>query len=143
MILFDNGHFLLDYDSSTDTLFVTLPDMQTPALSQAELCFEIMVDHVRNYNIHHLLLDSSQAVVEVAEPEYHDLIYRVSLQLQKTNLRKVARLVSATTPLEAMARRVQQDVLSSEAPTYLIQNFTDREQALTWLTGKPFRTTIR
>lgn len=139
MILFDNGFFNLDYDPSTDTLFVILPDMRTTGVSEARQCFEILVEHVNNYHVHNLLLDSRKAVVEVSDTEYHDLIYEVSINLKKTRLKKVARLVSNILKLEKMATEVQAEVSTSSPPTYLIQNFTSKESALEWLTGKPFR----
>jgi len=81
MVIFENGYFRLDYTLSTDILGVDLPDMRTAGLSEAERCFEIMVEHVRNYNIHRLLLDSSKAIVEVGDAEYNQLIYQVSMDL--------------------------------------------------------------
>jgi len=132
MVIFENGYFRLDYTLSTDILGVDLPDMRTTGLSEAERCFEIMVEHVRNYNIHRLLLDSSKAVVEVGDAEYNRLIYQVSMDLMKTNLKRVARIVSSTTELEKMAVKVQQAVLQSPS-TYQIQNFTSKQPASQWL----------
>ncbi|QNF32251.1 hypothetical protein HUW51_05710 [Adhaeribacter swui] len=139
MILFNNGYFTLDYDPTTDTLFVDLPEMRTQELSEAKHCFDIMVEHVNNYHVHYLLLDSRKAVVQVDNAAYHQLIYQVSQKLKYTHLKKVARLASSDSTLEGMANKVQQHVLKSEPASYLIQNFTSREQALEWLTGKPFR----
>ncbi|QMU26510.1 hypothetical protein [Adhaeribacter radiodurans] len=142
MILFDNGFFHLDYDPATDTVFVKLPDMRTQGLSEAEECFRIMVEHVNNYHVQNLLLDSRQALVEVGDTEYNHLIYRVSLQLKKTNLKKVARLASSLPKLESMAHWVQAQVLTSPPASYLIKNFTSQEAALEWLTGNSLRSDI-
>lgn len=142
MILFSNSYFKLDYEASGDILFVTLPDMSTAGLSEAEQCFEIMVEHVKNYHVHNLLLDSSKAVVEVDDAAYHRLIYQVSMLLKKTRLQKVARIVSNMTRLEKMAVQVQGEVLKSQPETYQIQNFTSKELALEWLTDKPSRPCI-
>lgn len=138
MILFTNGFFQLEYDASIDVLCVVLPDMRVNALSEAERCFEIMVEHVQNYHVQNLLLDSSKAVVEVGNSEYNQLIYRVSMNLKQTRLKKVARIVSESTQLEMMAILVQGEVLESLPATYQIQNFTNQELALEWLTDKSF-----
>lgn len=132
MILFKNGFFQLDYDPSTDILFVTLPDMRQARLSEAKRCFEIMLDHVKNYHVHNLLLDSSKAAVEVGEKEYNKLIFQVSMELKQTHLKKVARVVSSILKLEEMAVRVQQQVLENQPKAYQIKNFTSKEQALKW-----------
>ncbi len=137
MILFSNGFFQLEYDASTDIIFVALPDLSTADLSEAKRCFEILVEHVRNYHVQNLLLDSSKAVVEVGDTEYNRLIFQVSMDLKKTRLKKVARLASRNTKLERMAVEVQGEVLKSGPAAYQIKNFTSRELALEWLTAKP------
>ncbi|RDC58842.1 hypothetical protein [Adhaeribacter pallidiroseus] len=121
MILFDDGSFLLDYDSASDTIFVTLPDMRMHKLSEAEECFRIMVNYVNDYQVQNILLDSSRAMVEVEDTQYNHLIYRVSLQLKQTHLKKVARLVSSIPKLEAMAHWIQAQVLTTPPSSYLIK----------------------
>lgn len=138
MKLFCNGFFELDYHASTDIIFMALPDMRTAELSEAKLCFEVLVEHVRNYHVENLLLDSGKAAVEVGDMEYNRLIYQVSMSLKKTRLKKVARVASRNARLEEMAVRVQGEVLESEPATYQIKNFTSRELAWEWLTDKPF-----
>lgn len=137
MKIFSNGFFQLEYNASTDIIFVALPDMRTAELSEAKLCFKILVEHVRNYHVGNLLLDSSKAVIEVGDTEYNRLIYRVSMNLKETRLKKVARVVSRNVKLEGMAVQVQGEVLKREPATYQIKNFTSKELALEWLTDRP------
>ncbi|WP_299761906.1 hypothetical protein [uncultured Pontibacter sp.] len=137
MQIFSNGFFQIEYDIFTDTVSVSLPDMRTAELSEAKLCFEILVDHVRNYHVENLLLDSSKAVVEVGNAAYNKLIYQVSMSLKETRLKKVARLVSGNAKLEEMATQVQGEVLGIGSASYQIRNFTSKGPALEWLTGKP------
>ncbi|TPE43268.1 hypothetical protein [Pontibacter mangrovi] len=136
MQLFRNSYFKLDYDPTTDVLFVDLPDMRTAGLSEAKLCFSIMLDYVMNYHIRNILLDSSKAVVEVEDTLYHALIYEVSMQLKSTSLQRVARVVSNLPELEVNAVLVQGEVLESQGPVYKIQNFSTKEQAFAWLSVK-------
>ncbi|WP_439880714.1 hypothetical protein ACSX1A_16345 [Pontibacter sp. MBLB2868] len=113
---------------------MVLPEMRTSGLSEAERCFEILVEFVKNYHVQNLLLDSSQAEVEVGEASYNALIYNVSMQLKETRLKKVARVVSSNVKLEEMAILVQGQVLENNPATYQIQNFSNRDMALKWLT---------
>ncbi|WP_018476260.1 hypothetical protein [Pontibacter roseus] len=136
MILFSNGFFQLEYDAPTDILSVALPDMSLAGLSEARRCFDIMLEHVKNYHVRNLLLDSSGASVQVSETEYNKLIYQVSMALKQTRLKKVARIVSSGPQLEEMAVRVQGQVLESPPSAYQIKNFTSREAALQWLSRK-------
>ncbi|WP_276496629.1 hypothetical protein [Pontibacter litorisediminis] len=142
MEIFRTSYFRLTYDASSDVLFVRLPDMRTAGLSEAKYCFDIMVNSVKNYHIRNILLDSSQAVVEVENELYHELIYEVSMQLKDTCLQRVARVVSDSSALEERAVMVQGEVLESEAPVYQIQNFSNSENAFTWLSGKSVTPTL-
>ncbi len=136
MKLFSNGFFQLDYSAATDILSMKLPDMQTAGLSEAEHCFDTMLEHVKNYHVKNLMLDSTNANVNVGDEEYHDLIFRVSMKLKETRLQKVARLNSAKEDLEKNAVKVQQQVLSTMPDTYKIRNFNNPEDAVNWLTDK-------
>ncbi len=136
MQLVQNSYFKLDYDPAADVLFVSLPDMRTAGLSEARICFDMMIDYVKNYHIRNILLDSSKAVVEVDDTLYHDLIYDVSIRLKSTPLQRVARVVSNLPKLEENAVLVQGEVLESPAPVYMIKNFSSKEQAYLWLSGK-------
>ncbi len=75
MKLFSNGFFQIEYSASSDVISVALSNMNTAGLSEVKVCFELLVAHVRNYQVENLLLDSSQAVVEVADTAYNQLIY--------------------------------------------------------------------
>lgn len=135
MKLFSNGYFQLDYTAANDIISLALPDMQSAGLSQAEQCFNIMLEHVKNYHVKNLLLDSSKAIVEVDDEAYHKLIYQVSMKLKETRLMKVARIASATEGLEKMAKKVQESVINTQPATYKIRNFTNKEEAMEWLTS--------
>lgn len=137
MKIFSNGYFELEYDPSSDIIFMALPDMQAQELSEARMCFEILEEHIRNYHVGNLLLDSSKAAIGVGEAEYNRLIYHVSMNLKKTRLKKVARVVSVNANSEDWAVRVQGEVLKREPSSYQIRNFRSRELALEWLTAKP------
>ena len=136
MKLFSNGYFELNYSASADVLSLSLPDMVTSGLSEAENCFNIMLDHVKNYHVSNLLLDSSNANVDVEDEAYHNLIFNVSMKLKETRLQKVARVSCTIEDLEKNAVKVQERVLKTPPKSYLIKNFCDKDAAMKWLTER-------
>ena len=95
-----------------------------------------MIEHVKNYNITNLLLDSSQAIVGVEDKEYHALIFKVSMKIKETGLKKVARVKSNLPGLEKNAVQVQTQVLTTGPDTYQIKNFNNKTEAFGWLSEK-------
>lgn len=64
-MLIYSGVITLDYDPPTDILETSMPDIKEFALSEVSFCLGLIVESIRNYDIKHLLLDSSKSVIEV------------------------------------------------------------------------------
>lgn len=129
MILFKNSYITLEYDPQTDILSVDMPTVDHLILPEVKLTLNILVEHVRNYNVKKLLVDARKTVVEVDETTYTHLVEGFSRELMATNIEKVARIVTKSTIREGVVKKVY----GKEDLPIKFRSFEEREEALEWL----------
>lgn len=129
MILYENGFIRLEYDASTDMLYVDGPDVQEHALMRVYEASGIIVGAIGRYNIKRLLIDFSQAVVDVSQQDYRVVVNQFTRDLMKTSLQKVVRVATGeggeVSAVEGAGGRAK--------PVITFQSFTSRDAALDWL----------
>ena len=129
MIIFQNGFIKLDYDPTTDIMFVDMPTVNSLVLPEVRQALRIIVEHVRNYDLKNFLVDARKTEVEVTEESYASMLAEFSRDLMATRLQKLARIVTASTVRENVVRSVyDQQKLSIE-----FQSFTELAPAVEWL----------
>ncbi|TPE41046.1 hypothetical protein [Pontibacter mangrovi] len=133
MILFSNGLITLDYNPATDIMTVGLPDIRTFSAVEVERALQVVVETITSYDIKKLLIDSSQAVVEVDDATYRLIILGFSQALAKTRLQYVARVESARQQQEDRAARVTEEAKRKGALSITHRNFPNAAEALEWL----------
>lgn len=129
MILFDNGLIKLDYNPTTDILFVDMPSVNYSIVPEFRHALETIVENVRTYDVKKLLVEARKSVVDLQMDEYLRLVMQFNRDLNATRLQKGARIVSANNDRENL---VKEAVLAIQ-PTYQFQTFTEHEPALLWL----------
>lgn len=129
MILYDSGLVKLDYDPTTDILFVDFPVVDSIFPIEIGRSFELIADYVRNYDIKKLLIDAQKAQVEIPAAELKVLFTGLAAKLSTTRLQKVARIESPSTIRENVARQL----FEGQQLSFNYQSFSDKETALTWL----------
>lgn len=136
MILYENGFIRLEYDASTDMLYVEGPDVQEYALLRVYEASNIIVGAIGQYNIKRLLIDSSDSVVDVSQEDYRVVMNQFTRELMKTSLQKVVRVATKDTVRESGVESYMQQVKGRIKPALAFQNFTSRAAAIDWLTGE-------
>ena len=131
MILYENGFIRLEYDASTDMLSVEGPDVQEYALLRVYEASNIIVGAKGQYNIKRLLIDSSQAVVDVSHEDYKVVMNQFTRDLMKTSLQKVVRVAAG----ESATVSAGEGARGRAKPAIAFQSFTSRDAALDWLRG--------
>jgi len=139
MILFENSVIKLDYDPVTDIAVVEYPDLHDYMLSEIKHSIDILVETIRNYDVKKLLLDSTRTVSSVKEEESRDIATYLAAGIMKTRVQKVARVQSPVSAVETRAQGNIKHIKESQALPFLLQNFTDGEEALAWLQGDTSR----
>lgn len=132
MLLY-NGIITLDYDPATDVLVTGMPDIRQFGLSEVSFCLGLIVESVRNYDIKHLLLDSSKSVVEIEDEAYKAVTAKFGMDLMKTRLRKIARVATADAGREEKSTRISAELRQELNLPVTFQNFTSRAEAMDWL----------
>jgi len=129
MILFDSPIIRLDYTPATDILIADLSNRHEFYSLEIRETLQIIVEHVRHYDVRCLLMDSRKRVLVIDDLEYADLMTNFRKALQATNLRKLARLNTGIAGRETLARSFDTQTDSS----YVMRTFTNFEQAIEWL----------
>ncbi|WP_162055316.1 hypothetical protein [Pontibacter pamirensis] len=91
------------------------------------------MESVRNYDIKHLLLDSSQSVVEVEDQAYKAVTAKFGMDLMKTRLRKIARVATADAKREEKSARISAELRQELNLPMAFQSFPSQDEAMDWL----------
>lgn len=121
----------LDYNPATDILETSMPDVTHFMLSEVQMCLDVIITNIRNYDIKKLLLDSSNSVIEIGEDDeaYKAIAMKFGMDLMGTRLKKIARIESADLRREANSAEVREHMnLPME-----FKNFSNRDDAKDWL----------
>ncbi|MFC6997566.1 STAS/SEC14 domain-containing protein [Rufibacter roseus] len=129
MIIYQSGILTLDYDPATDILFVEWPDMQHVLLPEIRQALKVLVDHIRNYDIKRLLIDSTKANIDLEGEEYKEVLKEFGLNIMTTRLQKLARVLTKDKKREQQVEQVKQEINL----TVELRTFTQRTEALAWL----------
>lgn len=132
MILFDSPIIRLDYTPATDIIVADLLNKHEFYSLEVREALNLIVEHVRHYDVRHLLMDSRKRVLVIDELEYASIMSEFTRALQTTRLQKMARLYTGITARENLVKAINEQM----APTYTLRTFTSHDQALEWLTSK-------
>ncbi|GAB3541467.1 hypothetical protein GCM10027443_40790 [Pontibacter brevis] len=135
MILYDNGFLKLDYNPSTDILYVQCPDVHEYDLLQIQQAFNIIIETVINYDIKKCILDTSKTKMNVGDENHSSVMQHLGRGLVTTRLQMLARIATKDTARERRVENYVRTVYAEVKPTGMFQNFTSKAAAVRWLTG--------
>ncbi|WP_205500183.1 hypothetical protein [Rufibacter psychrotolerans] len=136
MVLFENFLVKLEYNPVADIMEVAYPDLDAHLLPEIRHSMEILVDHVASYDVKNLLLDSSHSAVSVGEEESKEISASLTAGLARTRLQKLARVQAGSPAVEAAAEKNLQVAQTALLP-FELRNFSNKQDALTWLGSNP------
>jgi hypothetical protein len=135
MILFENSIVKLDYDPATDIVDVAYPDLHGYLLPEIKHTITTMVDHIKNYDIKRLLLDSTKTLVSVSEEESREIATFLAAGIMRTRVEKVARVQSPSEDVEQRAQSNIRHLKQAQQLPFELRNFTSKAEAVAWLKG--------
>lgn len=133
MVLFENSIVRVDYNPATDIVVVEYPDLHSYLVPEIKHSIDILVDIIRNFDIKKLLLDSTRTVTSVSEDEGREVASYLAAGVARTRVRKVARVQSPVSAMEARAQGNIAHIQKTQQLPYQLQNFTDKKVAIEWL----------
>ena len=133
MILYQDSLLELDYDLSTDVLYVNWPNLTEANIPYLNIAINELLDAIKHYDIKKLLIDSSTSLVEIPDELYRPLIFSFISQLKNTRLHRMARVTPENTSREARLQGYTQQMQAEDMFSYETGEFLSKEQALAWL----------
>ena len=131
MILYQNGIIKLEYEPSVDVLSVEWPDFQELVMPEIKFSIKTLCESIRNYDVKNLLIDVSKSTINLAAAEYKLLMVQFVHDLMTTTrLQKMARIMTSDTEREKNINEIKDETDFS----FQYKLFTNREDALSWLT---------
>jgi hypothetical protein len=130
-MIIPNKFIKLDYNPTTDVLFIEWPNMHDYSLPEMKFIMEEIIDSVKHYDIKKILADSRHSTITLDNEAYAQLINGLALLLQTTRLQKFARLTTTELNRETIASHAASLVKDS----IQYQSFEDAGVALAWLTA--------
>ncbi|WP_266205257.1 hypothetical protein [Pontibacter kalidii] len=130
-MIIPNKLIKLDYNPTTDVLFIEWPNMHDYSLPEMKFLMEEIIASVKHYDIKRILADSRRSHITLDHATYGQLISNMALMLQTTRLQKFARLTTTELNRETIAS--QAAALVKDSIQY--QSFDDAAVAMAWLTS--------
>jgi hypothetical protein len=128
-MIIPNKFIQLDYNPTTDVLFIEWPNIHDYTLSELKFIIDEVVDTVRHYDIKRILADSRRSAMTLPEAEYAGIVNQLALDLTTTRLEKFARLSTVDPKREKIVTNAAALVVGS----IQFMNFENAEAALAWL----------
>ena len=125
------GMITLDYNPVTDVLVSDMPDAKQFGLAEVSFCLGLIVENIRNYDIKHLLLDSSKSTTDLEDNAYQAIATQFGQDLRRTRLKRIARVSTNDAGREAKAAKATAE-LKLNLPIQ-VKSFTNQAEAIEWL----------
>lgn len=130
-MIIPNKFIKLDYNPTTDVLFIEWPNMHEYSLPEVKYIIDEIVETVKHYDIKRILTDSRESAITVDKAAYSSMINQLALDLSKTRLLKFARLATPDPNREQIAR----DAAALVVGEIQYKSFESTEEAIEWLTA--------
>jgi hypothetical protein len=131
MILFDSPVIRLEYIPATDILIADLSNQYEFYALEVRETLQLIVEHVRHYNVTRLLMDSRKRILAMEEAEYASLMTDFMKALQTTRLQRFARLSTGIPAREDLAQVLNAQTIF----TFNFRTFPSNDKAIEWLTS--------
>ncbi len=133
MILYQDSLLSLDYDASTDIMYVQWPNLTDADLPDLQTAIKALIDTIKHYDIKKLLIDSRVSRVDIPDEIYRPLIFSLIGQLKESRIQRMARVMPENTYREVHLQSYTQQMQAANMFTYAIAEFESKEKAFAWL----------
>jgi hypothetical protein len=133
MIIYQDSLLVLDYDVSSDILYVKWPNLTETDIPDLKAAITELLNAVKHYDIKRLLIDSSKSRVDIADETYRPLVFSLVGQLKESRLRRMARVVPENTFREVHLQNYNKQMQAQNLITFETGEFQNKEQAMAWL----------
>ncbi|WP_210462829.1 hypothetical protein [Rufibacter roseolus] len=127
MIIYENGFVKIHYDPAEDIMFATLPQIDNSLFTEVRRSYDIVVDHVKSYDVKKLLIDASQTQVKVPEEVLLPIFSHFIKGLSSSRLQRLARIISSNISRE----RIIELTFMHTSPPFQYEGFPHSHQAIT------------
>lgn len=128
-MIIPNKFLKLDYNPSTDVLFIEWPNMHDYTLPEVKYIINEVVEAVKSYDIKRILTDTRNSLVTMSMDAYGTVINELALELATTRLQKFAKLHSHNPEREAVSENAAALVIGS----IQYSAFETVDEAMEWL----------
>ena len=129
MILYQNSLMQLDFDPAKGLMVVNWPNFEAYSLADTKLALSRLVNTVKNYDVKMLLVDASNAKMELELEAYEEVVKHFIVQFLETSLEKIARVKTTDAARENRA----QEMIQHLPVRIRLANFTSSADARAWL----------
>lgn len=133
MILEDDSLLKFSYDTVTQVLSVTWPDLSETPISEIENSLQKFARTVRNFDVRKVLADHRFGFTSLEDEAYKKILEDYHRNLADTNLEKLARLLPENPAWEYYIRQYSRDLHEKLTLPYQIGVFKSKSEALAWL----------
>lgn len=133
MIIYQDSLLVLDYDVSSDVLYVNWPNLTEANILALNAAIGELLNAVKHFDIKRLLIDSSKSRVDIADEKYRPLVFSIIGRLKETRLQRMARVIPENTFREVYLQSYNAQMRAQNLITFETGEFENKEQALSWL----------
>ena len=133
MIIHRDTLIELTFDPKSDILSAKWFNLVDEPFHHIQHTITELVNSINRYFVTKLLIDSQSTVSNVPDTEYRPLAIKLAQDLAATQLKKVARVVSENSLMEAQAKTYNQEVQAIIGLSFKSREFDDKESAWLWL----------
>jgi hypothetical protein len=133
MILLDNFLIKIDYNPATDIAIIDYPDLFDFELPEVQHAIELLAETINNYNVKKILIKPTRTTPERSLEEGGEIAAFLATKLRQAHVKKMARVRSPYSAVEANARKSVQLVETSRALPTQVRFFRAKSDAMEWL----------
>jgi len=133
MILLDNFLVKIDYNPATDIAIIDYPDLFDFELPEVQHSLELLAETIKNYDVSKVLIKPTRTTPERSQEEGGEIAAYLATKLKEAHVKKMARLRSPYSAVDANAHKsVQLAEISQALPTQ-VRFFKNKSAAMEWL----------
>ncbi len=134
MILNSDLPLKTEYDTATNIIQVSIPDLSHFTMSELINYLNAMTDTIRTYHIQKVLFECYGNSERVGgEDGYTTLCQYIGTALGNTKVQRVARLQSSDTVCERIVQQCIQEHITTSMIPFTTKTFKTKTDALAWL----------
>ena len=133
MILEEDSLLNFRYDTITQILSVTWPDLKGTPLPEIENSLQKLARNIKNFDIRKVMADHRFGFTSLEGEAYKEVLIDYHRDLAETHLEKLARLIPENPAWEYFIIQLSQELHEKLNLPFKVRFFTKKADALKWL----------